>query len=236
MARATYGNIITDLKGSIGGFTFQHNGVAKIVHLKQRPRPRFSTKISVSHNDFFLLSQSWKALSRSEQAQWAAFALSYPKYDQFNKEHNMTGYNWYLSINKNLKTVGSEILRVPPTYTSPTTLTNFRFVVNGNGIYIISSSSLDITGYNLLLFTTAPVNFSSYNIQGSYRLTKIISTNPISQVNITSDWNSVHGLTFKDLISNCNFKIFCYVFLVDTTTGLTSYSLFLNDDISSILL
>lgn len=99
MARVKYGSIITELKGSIGGQTFQSIRGGFIIRNKP-VSPKVRSRVqSGTRTIMGLLAQSWRTLSDAQRTTWSAVAPSYPHTDKFGDPASFTGYQLFIRCN-----------------------------------------------------------------------------------------------------------------------------------------
>lgn len=236
MARATYSGIgITDLKGSIGGTTFQHNSAGKIVRKRPRIISRFSQKQNVKQIALNSLCRSWTLLSLIEQADWNIFAAAHTKDNYYAETKTLTGFNWYCSINSYIVLFGSAPLVTPPAWTPPPAVNSFSFVADGNGLFLIFDAAYNQTNEQLIVFTTPPVSATSTALRNKYIYTYMHTPKPVSTIDLTTSWNTAHGLVYPTNVDDWNFHISVMVFNMSIVTGLLSASVFKIDLLSSQL-
>lgn len=111
-ARVKYGAMITELKGSVGGQTFQSCRGGFIIRNKPitpKVRSRVQSVIrTVTGN----LASSWRALSQADRDTWDAVAPSYPHTDKFGDPATLTGYELYIRANFYLSLAGVSTISV----------------------------------------------------------------------------------------------------------------------------
>jgi hypothetical protein len=222
MAIATYGDIITDLKGSIGGFTFQHNTAGKIVRL--RPfRKKYNTQKQLSRqNIFYSLVRVWNDVLLSDKILWQAFAALHKFDDPFGASKTLTDLQWFISINTNLLLIGEPLTYPPPKYELPTS--------PPDACLILSSVSINLTvalpdagGYDAIVITlTPPVTNSSVKLNGKFRLCHIIPLGLWVDINLTAFWEAYYGLVWSVLAPYASFQIACEIFCIDSVSGIAS--------------
>lgn len=105
-ARVKYGAMITELKGSVGGQTFQSCRGGYILRSKPvSPKVRSSVQ-SLIRGLTGNLASSWRGLSQADRDSWDAVAPSYPHTDKFGDPATFIGYELYVRANFYLQLVG----------------------------------------------------------------------------------------------------------------------------------
>jgi hypothetical protein len=222
MARATYGAIITDLKGSIGGLTFQHNTSGKIVRLRPFRKKFNSVNQQIWQQQLYLNVMAWRDLSLSDQQLWNAFAALHTFTDPFGNTETLTGHQWYISINTNLDIIGEPHITQPPAWETPTNPPTASLDLTSSYISL-SVASPAPGGYDSIVVTlTPPITNTSYKVNGKFRKVHVIPAGTWRTAVLTSCWESYFGLDWQALTSAGSFKIACEIWCIDTLSGLCS--------------
>lgn len=100
MASVKYGTIVTELKGSIGGLTFQKCGSALSVRSNPKHKQAFSVYGQTSRNTFAACVSYWRGLSLSQKAAWAAVASTYPTVDKWGNPVILNGFQIFMYLNR----------------------------------------------------------------------------------------------------------------------------------------
>lgn len=225
MARITYTGLVASIDGSIGGLTFQNNHSGSIV----RTRPIKSKKTSLyqqsSIQSHILFLHDWQNLNSDQQGLWNDYAELYTKTNKFGVVKHLTGANWFESINYNLLKAGSAFVNVPPIHTLPSSVFSYYLSIQENGIFIIFNSVFSPANSVLYIWCTAPFISTNGNLYSQLRLIKVISSFPVTVIDITSDFNSYFN--FSDILLNSDsvFYIHSLLQLVEKTSGLAGAGL-----------
>ena len=150
MARIQFGALITEITGSIGGFTFQKNRSGSIVRLRPSGTKKVSEKQSVQRAKHLSFLSLWQNLTFLQKSSWNDFAVLHPKINSFGQEKVLSGLNWFESVNQNLQAIGQSIVSVPPVYALPTAPENYVFIVSATEFKIIFQPSLTIWAKKIL--------------------------------------------------------------------------------------
>lgn len=122
MASVKYSGIITELKGSIGGVTFQKCGSSLSVRSNPNHKIPMSSRALSSRSGFAALSNYWRNLSDAQRLSWSTYAPQYPYYDRFGTRIVLSAYQLFMAINRPLFTgTGSGRLLCSP-YVAPSLL------------------------------------------------------------------------------------------------------------------
>jgi hypothetical protein len=99
MARIQYSALVTSIRGSIGGTTFQKNAYGFSVKNKANLiRP--NSQLQNQHKNFIgTVHQLWNQLGTDGQAVWNSYALAYPQFSKFNTASRLSGHAVFLKRN-----------------------------------------------------------------------------------------------------------------------------------------
>lgn len=77
MALISFGTIVTDARGKVGGSVFSRNQAGNVIRNKSIPKRRTTDIKSRYNNVWQYYSQLWLTLSPSEQADWENYATNF---------------------------------------------------------------------------------------------------------------------------------------------------------------
>lgn len=222
MARALYGDIITDIKGSIGGMTFQSNVSGKIIRLKPFRKKGNTQKQMTKHQLFLKRLHEWHLLSLSDQLLWNTFAAHHTFTDPVGDLETLTGLGWYISINCNLELISQPITPTPPAWLAPTAPPAATLNLTPSAM-TLTVAAPNPAGYDSLICNiTPPISNSSYKVNGKFRLCHIIQPGLWVPINLTPYWETYFGLNWLSLTAAGSFKIAIEIYCIDTVSGLAS--------------
>lgn len=99
MARVTYGALVTQLRGSIGGTVFQGNAYGHTAkNTPNMTKPNTSAQ-NVIKRAVVRCTQRWASLSAAFRSNWVAYAAAYPQYAKFNPISQLSGYAVFVKRN-----------------------------------------------------------------------------------------------------------------------------------------
>jgi len=222
MARVSYGALITELTGSIGGITFQKNSSGSIARLK--PNMPVNSTASQQSQQIYLsgLISAWSNLSAANKITWEAFATAHDHINEFGETKTLNGFQWFLSCNLNLLITGQATISAAPAWTAIASLANFTLVTDAANFDLDWTPSIDITGYRLLVYATPPVRQSSMKLRRSTFLIRIYDGGVIDTLDIETQYSSIFNVTWADLFNGANCNIIIRVKIIQEGTGLSS--------------
>lgn len=143
---------MAQVKGSIGGATFQRSGKVLAIRKRNVPIQKRSSKQSRRKNAFDCNMKLWKTLSPTEQATWLTFQSDFPRVDSFG--------NTYL-VNPIALQNSSNLIRIQngqPQQPSLVAAIAFVPITTDTFVYRHSSFAFDIVTLPLAVQTDCTLN------------------------------------------------------------------------------
>jgi hypothetical protein len=222
MARVQYGIIITDLKGSIGGVTFQNNTSGKIVRTRPIQLKKYTAPQNLTQQRFYNWVSRYSSLLFAQQLLWQAFASAHTKVNLFNETKTLNGQNWFISVNENLRIINQSFTLSPPAYTLPPSVDPYSLTLRPIDMVIDFGAGFSPANSDIVIRTTPPLRTSKGMFRGKLRLTKVIDVQPFTNYDIQSEWSSVHNLQWPPSSNDDVFYIACMISTIEKSTGLES--------------
>lgn len=217
MARVLYGPHITNIKGSIGGLSFQENKSGAIVRL--RPSTPFisSSRQNERHTAFSEILGRWDNLTLAEQQQWATFAALNPKTNFWGELKNLSGYNWFMSIGILRRIVWNPVPSIPPVYASPIMIPAFTTSLSVTQLLITWPAPIVVSGYT---FYYASNLLRTPSLKNRKNLTYVgYSSNFAgSNIDLTSRWVDTFNIAWPPLASRSNLYIIVAAITLNVNT------------------
>jgi hypothetical protein len=187
MARIQYGSIVSNIRGSVGGTTFQNNKYGFTVKSKSNPGNGSSIWRAGIKNSCITAVQAWSTLDPEVQTTWNSFAATHPQPVKHNPTSYLSGYalfiKWQMSLlaaGQNMNFTPSFIIQDQNTYEPTLTIGNTGLTVNLHGlnaifdVYHMISMSIPYPSFRaiqknaLRLIQSVPLPAQDYNISDSY--------------------------------------------------------------------
>jgi hypothetical protein len=194
MAQAKYGTIITELKGSIGGNTFQRNGYTTIVKTRRGPKRATTVSQNTIHNLLSLLTRRWATLTVAQQQAWRDFAAAHPVDDPFGQPKVLLGINWYVKINGYYYILNGSFLDEPPQYITPIPFLTLTFQRNIDDIMLDFGEDWNFEEYPVEIFATFPTQRSTFGQKAGFKLIVFQRVHINRQINISNKYLNKYGI------------------------------------------
>ena len=170
MARIKLGAFVTDIRGSIGGTTFQAGKFGYIAkNFPLQPTPK-NDKQNVTKQRLTSLAQSWGTVSGATRDAYNAYAFAYPQYPKAGGTVKLTGYQVFLKYNGLMQALCAPILTSPlyaPVAAPNLTIALFASLVSFT-VTITPDTVVDNT--NFAIWLSQPMNNSTSRSNAHFRL------------------------------------------------------------------
>lgn len=222
MAKIIYGPLISEFRGSIAGVTFQRNASGFIAKLKSFPTVNPSNSQGVKQVFLSALVNAWGSLSLSQKLSWSDFSIN-PHVSVWGSSTALTGYQWFMSCNLNIRQCGSlSTLLTAPSYLPPAPPPAFSIKFDHKAIYLEFESAVDVGSNQFFVYATPPIRSSSLKIRkNNFSLppgTWLSSTLYV----ITVPYCTFFNIEYSDFILSAVCQIVCRCKFIDPISGLCS--------------
>lgn len=224
MARVEYGVIITDIIGSIGGVTFQHNRSGKIARLRPKTHKNPTSAQVDRQVKHAGILYSWQQLSGAQQGAWNDFADLHTKTNMFGDVKTLSGLNWYESVNLSRDLIGLGELIAPPAYNLPCAVPAYTVTINQTKIEINLTAPFDTTDNALIIRATGPIPNTTTNFRGQWRFIKYEDTGVINDIDVTNLWKDIFTCIYPPSSNMLGFNIGIMLQTFRKTSGIQSVS------------
>lgn len=219
MARVTYGSTVDNLAGSIGGVTFQNTKSGPIMKLKPKHRSNNSAASKIYQNELSNLVLLWKNLDLELKLEWDAFAAAIKFVHESGKEYYISGYNYFISVNRYLSLLGLSYTEEPLSAVAPDALPEISITMSSIKPEIVLGSSY-AGEYNYLIIYSTPPVYRPASIQlPRYIFTGAFQPGEPLSYSLLNSWNAAHNLDYASIIEIENFYIGLKVLGFSSHTG-----------------
>lgn len=188
--KVNFGMMLVDAVGKLGGQCVQSNHYGRFARTIVKPANPFSTYSAAVRASFKAISQKWQTITPTQQAAWIAATRDYPRTDDFGNVYYMSGYDLYMSLNRNIVTVGFSMIANPPTKVIPSDTGLFTLTCNPAGPSLITNyvNAQGQTNGWLLYYCTYKLSTGISYVSSRYRLVKIIQCTGQTSNEIGTDY------------------------------------------------
>lgn len=172
MARVTYGNIVAEARGKLGGVVFSRNTAGAYVRQKVSPvQPRTPAQLN-QRSLLTEVSKVWGTLTESQREAWKSFSLDFKKRDVLGLGKQRSAQQMFMFCNLSLASVGFALIRNPPVGLAVDSLSSVNLVSATSGAVQSVAVGTPGTGY-----TSVPaVGFSGGGGSGAAGTALLVGT------------------------------------------------------------
>jgi hypothetical protein len=222
MARVTYGALITELAGSIGGITFHKNSSGNIARLKPNMPMIASPVQALQQNKFNSLIAMWPTLTNVQKTSWNNFAAAHPHINEFGQSKIINGFQWFMSCNLNLLVVNEATILTAPAYAPPAALPAFSIANHPTIYYIFWGVAQNVTPDYLVIYSSSPLRQTSLKLKRSFFFFRYIHSFNADSCGLTAQLASILNIAWGDLFDANGCTMIVRIKRVQTGTGLSS--------------
>lgn len=155
MARVQYGSIVTELKGKVAGQVFQGGNVGFVLRNKGYTPGISSTKRQAANRNLVANTSTWRDLSDSDRAAWAAGAPNWLFTDKFGNTYVGSGFQMHNAYNSILLSLGLPTVSVPGVVAAPNDPGTAVIVCKSNGYSSVTWDNPGGTDDYIAVFASA---------------------------------------------------------------------------------
>jgi hypothetical protein len=169
MAVAKYGALVTEVKGSISGITFQKMGQSLGIRANPSHKAPNSTYALNSRMKLCTLASFWRGLTPAQKDAWSTQAATYPSFDKFGNAKIMTGYQLFQYINRVKQLYNPSPVATATAY-APPTISDIDFnpySVAGSSWTLLWNNAI-AAGTYVIVYISIPYNGIAYIASPKY--------------------------------------------------------------------
>jgi hypothetical protein len=162
MAIVKFTAIVDEIRGSIGGTTFQRNAYGWSI--KRKPniiRPN-TLRQQVKKDSFSSITRYWKTLTPVQRTSWDTYATNHPLTSIKNPSVNITGFSYFIKYHLIRFTASSQVfLPSAGVFYPDYTFTSFVLKADDLGQFrLIYNYNSNVTVVNSVFYLSPPLNES----------------------------------------------------------------------------
>lgn len=223
MARVTLSGIITDINGSVNGWTFQNSLVGKTLRSKpiQTRSPNFVRRAfeKIPQTIRFL----WQQTTPTQKTDWANFAAATVFTDIWGNIKTLSAYQFFMScITRYLLQGTLTSLDAPIGIPATDAMPPFDLTLNPTTLELTFASTFNKPDHQIWVFVSIPTSEPGDNNRHKYKLVTTRANPNASTLDITGSYEARFTVNYADLFSQDNFYLHAYCFLVREDNGIAS--------------
>lgn len=212
--KITFGAIVTDGRGKLGGHVASKNIGGAFLRTKVTPANPQTTDQQNVRNSFGTNSQAWRGLTESQRLAWNNATIDFPSVKD-GASKILSGQMLYNKLNGNLAAAGQALIATPPLPVAipELLLEGVTADVSDTEIEITASEATVPAGFTMVVEATGPYSPGRFNVKNRFR-----SLGPAvlvaSVVDIYTAWNAKFGTLVAGQ------KLSVRIKLISNTTGI----------------
>ena len=144
-----------EARGGIGGLVFNTWRGINYVKTNTSPTGQGTPKRLVAQGIVFITSKLWQTATDPNRIAWNEYAVDHPVTDWTGSPKRLTGMNWFMKLNCQLKRLSISAVLTPPVVVAPNPVAGMTLTKDGSDIKIGWTSPLTGT-VRLDIWTTGP--------------------------------------------------------------------------------
>jgi len=196
MARIIYSALVSNIRGSIAGTTFQNNAYGYTAKVKSNIVKPNSVLQNQRKIFFSAAVKAWAGLTSVQRDTWVTWAATYPQYAKNNPSVELSGFHAFVKYHA-LRFLGtndiSDIIVSPVFSSIPVDTPSLSLTVSG-AILTLSYTWTNNTDVLYCLFYVSRVFAPSTYFVGSKTRFVLFSSNSNGGTNIASEYIALYGL------------------------------------------
>lgn len=193
MASVKFGLIVTDLKGKVGGMTFQGGNKSKVLRSNSNTKNRKSTSLSNSNNKLVQITSQWKELSDANKILWQSAASLWPFVDKYGDTYYGSGFQCYTAYNRNLLTIGSSPVASPNVVSASLNVGPFSFSSHSVASVRIVPTLVLIPSQYWLVYASPALSSGRNDNNAPTKLIAALDMRGVASFNANTYYPSVFG-------------------------------------------
>jgi len=193
MARIKYSGLVDNIRGSIGGTTFQNNKHGYTIKRKPNMVHPRSPLQNARKASFVAAVKAWQQLSSAQRTDWNTWASTYPQYAKFNPTSQLTGYEVFVRNHSYIYMIGETPITAPAYVVNPTDTLTFSLELSGGVLSLDSVSTTKDATFHVCMFISRPFPDASNFIGTKTRYFYYFDNDDDNQ-NITSHYTALYGV------------------------------------------
>lgn len=227
MALIELGPMVSGIKGSIGGTTFQNTAAGIIARSKPRGRKSATPEQSLARQFPNTFIGWWQGLTISDQLTWAGFASAHTHTNNFGQVKTLTGFQWFELINYNLIRAGQPTVDTAPTFFPAEAVDDFTVGITAASLDIHFSGATTPVDSIALVWATTIIGSTNTSNRSRYRLIDSFNYGGgIVDFDVYTEWKIKFGYDFATFPGSTLVKIILGVQNLNVKSGICSPILF----------
>lgn len=223
MARVTLSGLITDINGSVGGWTFQNSINGKYVRTRPMQTKRVLTHVPDIQLSPTQLKSFWETFTPTEQADWITFAAATAFTDIFGTPRILTGYQFAFTCIFRQAIMGSLTTGLAPFgFTPPAATPTLTLTANATTLDLADAGLYLNVNEIIWIFLSMPTSKITTSDRRIFRITALPGADFTTPIDLASAWETMTTLNYATQVASGSFYIQGFAFICNTAAGICS--------------
>lgn len=198
MATILLGPLISGIAGSIGGVTFQNNASGIIARTRPVPSRHSTAKQQTAHARHSQLLREWQNLTEVQRDAWNVYAGIHTKINKFGQSKNLTGQNWFESLNYYKQFLAEPLFVLPPFHELPAAPPAFSLLLTDDNIKINITGSFLWAENGIIIWVYNPTTRSTFSLNQIKKFANITFVEPpVNPSTIRGIWETALNMEWN---------------------------------------
>lgn len=146
-----------EARGGIGGLVYNTWRGINTVKTNTSPTGQGTAKRLLAQGRLSTLSKEWGLLTDAARAGWSQYAIDHPVTDWTGAPKRLTGMNWYVKCNLQLKILGAASVATAPVVAAPDPVVGFTLAKTTTNLTATWSTPAD-ADHEIRVFIVGPLS------------------------------------------------------------------------------
>lgn len=194
MAKIKYSALVSEVSGKLNGSVLTKNRYGAYIRNKVTPVNRQTSAQLGVRSTFTTVAQAWRGLTQAQLAQWGAGAKNFIRTNVFGDIRNLSGFNLYMRLNKNLLNTGGAMIDVCPLPAPVESITaTVLAAANGANTVTLTFADAIAAGTVVEVFATPALSAGKEFISSEYRKIATLTDADVSPKVLSAQYIAVFG-------------------------------------------
>ena len=194
MALIKMAHIVAEARGSIAGTVFSKNTYGAYLRAKVTPVNPQTVAQQSSRNFMTTVAQTWRGLTQLQRDLWNGSAVNFSRTNIFGDSVQLTGFNLFMRLNKNLLEIGGSQIANAPQPASVPGFESLSVVANTTlGTMDATFSPAIDASVSVQVFATAPLSAGKQFVKSEFRKIAVLTSADTSPEDLAAAYIVKYG-------------------------------------------
>ncbi len=208
-------HIVAEARGSIGGTVFSKNTYGAYLRAKVTPVNPSTVAQQISRNFMTTVAQTWRGITQLQRDLWNSSAVNFSRTNIFGDSVQLTGFNLFMRLNKNLLEIGGSQIADAPQPASVPGFESLSVAADTTLATMLATFAPAIdASIDVQVFATAPLSAGKQFVKSEFRKIAVLTVADVSPEDLAAAYVAKFGA-----LPPIGSKIFIGLKPTNNTTG-----------------